>query len=294
MTDLPIRLAAAPISWGVCEVPGWGYQLSPERVFGEMRELGITATETGPEGFLPTDPAALRAALAPYGLQVVGGFVPLVLHDPETDPVPGFLDRAEQILAAGGEVAVLAAATGTVGYDTRPELAETGWTTLLSNLDRVAAAAGERGLRAALHPHVGTVIERRDEVLRVIDGSTVPLCLDTGHLLVGGTDPAEVVSLAAERVALVHLKDVRAELAARVRFGELSYTDAVSAGMYTPLGDGDVDFAAIVGGLSGAGYDGWYVLEQDTILGSESDGDGAKRDVAASIEHLRVLCGISA
>lgn len=291
MTDLQIRLAAAPISWGVCEVPGWGYQLAPERVFGEMRELGITATETGPEGYLPTDPTELREALVPYELSVVGGFVPLVLHDPAVDPMVAFSARAEQILAAGGEVAVLAAATGTEGYDARPDLDETGWATLLGNLDRVAAAAVERGLKAALHPHVGTMIERRDEVLRVIEGSTVPLCLDTGHLLIGGTQPAEVVALAADRVALVHLKDVRAALAAQVQAGDLTYTDAVRAGMYVPLGAGDIDIAGIVTGLAAAGYDGWYVLEQDSILGGEADGDAAKGDVAASIEHLQKVCG---
>ncbi|WP_415847274.1 sugar phosphate isomerase/epimerase family protein, partial [Tsukamurella strandjordii] len=189
-----------------------------------------------------------------------------------------------------GGVAVIAAATGTDGYDARPELDASGWDTLLHNLDRLTAAAGERGLDAALHPHVGTMIEQRPEVLRVIEGSAVTLCLDTGHLLAGGTDPVDVVTLAADRVRLVHLKDVRAELAARVRSGDLSYTDAVRAGMYTPLGDGDVDLPAIIKGLTAAGYAGWYVLEQDTILGSEADGDTAKDDVAASIDHLRAVC----
>ena len=26
------RIAGAPISWGVCEVPGWGFQLEPDAV----------------------------------------------------------------------------------------------------------------------------------------------------------------------------------------------------------------------------------------------------------------------
>ena len=47
------RIAGAPISWGVCEVPGWGYQLEPNKVLSEMRELGLAATELGPDGFLP-------------------------------------------------------------------------------------------------------------------------------------------------------------------------------------------------------------------------------------------------
>ena len=54
------RLVAAPISWGICEVPGWGRMLDAERVLGEMASLGITATELGAPGFLPDDAAALR------------------------------------------------------------------------------------------------------------------------------------------------------------------------------------------------------------------------------------------
>ena len=41
----PLKIAGAPISWGVCEVPGWGYQLTPNRMLAEMREVGLSATE---------------------------------------------------------------------------------------------------------------------------------------------------------------------------------------------------------------------------------------------------------
>src|SRR2546430_16212088 len=70
-----MKLAAAPISWGVCEVPNWGLQLAPDRVLGDMRALGVHATEAGPPGFLPADPAAARALLDSYGLRLIGGFV---------------------------------------------------------------------------------------------------------------------------------------------------------------------------------------------------------------------------
>ena len=81
-----MRIAGAPISWGVCEVPGWGHQLDPDRVLREMREVGLAATEFGPAGFLPDDPAGKVATLAAHGLAAVGGFVPVVLHDPDHDP----------------------------------------------------------------------------------------------------------------------------------------------------------------------------------------------------------------
>ena len=288
-TGEPMRLAGAPISWGVCEVPGWGYQLPPSRVLAEMRDVGLAATEFGPDGFLPAGSADKAAVLARYGLTAVGGFVPVVLHDPAADPLPQITAVLDDFVAAGAGVLVLAAVTGVDGYDARPELDEGAWRTLLANLDAAAAMAAERGILATLHPHVGTMVERPDEVHRVLDGCTAALCLDSGHLLIGGTDPAELARQAPGRVAHAHLKDVDACWAGRVRRGEVSYTEAVARGMYRPLGQGDVDVAGLVGALRGAGYAGWYVLEQDTILTGEPSGEGPAGDVRASVAYLQRL-----
>ncbi|GAC66702.1 sugar phosphate isomerase/epimerase family protein [Gordonia soli] len=288
-----LRIAAAPISWGVCEVPGWGHQLSPERVLGEMTELGVTAAETGPQGFLPSDPAALRSTLAASGLACVGSFVPLVLHDPDHDPLTEAAEVLDRLAISGGDVLVVAAATGVDGYDDRPDLDETGWTALLSNLDRVAALADSRGITAVLHPHVGTMIERRDEVHRVVADSTIGLCLDTGHLLIGGTDPLELTRAHSDRIRHAHLKDVRLDLAEAVQRGDVTYTEAVAAGMYVPLGAGQAHIAEVVETLVDAGYRGWFVLEQDTILADEADGDAAAGNVAVSMSFLRnIAAGI--
>ena len=284
-----MKIAGAPISWGVCEVPGWGHQLDPERVLTEMTRLGLTATEFGPQGWLPVEPAARAAAIAPFGLAAVGAFVPVVLHDADHDPVPEVERELDSFEAAGGDVLVLAAASGLDGYDTRPELTSEQWDRLCANLDRLVAVAAARGIRASLHPHVGTMVETRDDVERVLRGSAVPLTLDTGHLLIGGTDPAALAVTWAERINHVHAKDVRADLAARVRSGELSYTDAVREGIYVPLGRGDVDLPAIVAALAAVGFDGWWVLEQDTILVGEPEGEGPIADVRRSKEYLESL-----
>ncbi len=291
MTGLMERVAGAPISWGVCEVPGWGHQLEAKRVLTEMRDVGLVATEFGPDGFLPDDPAAKAATLAEHGLAAVGGFVPVLLHDPDHDPLPGVDGALDSFLATGAGVLVLAAASGSDGYDSRPELAAADWTRLLGNLDRLAAHAADRGVRACLHPHVGTMVETADDVRRVLEGSGVPLCLDTGHLLVGGSDPVALAADATDRIAHTHLKDVDLSWARRVQSGESTYTAAVAAGMYRPLGQGDVDVAAIVTTLDAAGYDGWYVMEQDTVLGSERDGDRALDDVRAGVAFLQGIAG---
>ncbi|MCW8097036.1 sugar phosphate isomerase/epimerase [Streptomyces tauricus] len=285
-TQIP-RIAGAPISWGVCEVPDWGYQLTPERVLKEMREVGLAATEFGPEGFLPGEPAAMAQVLAHHDLRAVGGFTPLLLHVPGHDPLPEVDTLLESYAASGADVLVLSAVTGQDGYDSRPELDADGWKLLLSNLDRLTALAAERGVQAVLHPHVGTMVENGEEVQRVLEHSAIALCLDTGHLLIGGTDPAELTRQAPERIAHTHMKDVDATLAAKVQSGRLSYTDAVRDGMYRPLGAGDVDVQAIVSHLGARGYDGWYVLEQDTILTEEPAGKGPVDDVWSSAEYLR-------
>ncbi len=287
-----MKIAGAPISWGVCEVPGWGYQLSPERVLREMQSVGLAATEFGPEGFLPPEPEAMARVLAGHDLAAVGAFAPVLLHDTKHDPVPGLAPLLDALVASDARVLVLAAATGTDGYDSRPALGELGWNTLLQNLNRISAAAAARGIIAVLHPHVGTMIQDRGEVDHVLACSAIPLCLDTGHLLIGGTDPLDLVSTFAERIAHVHLKDVDIALAQRVRSGELTYTEAVGLGLYQPLGAGDVDIAGVVGHLEAVGFDGWYVLEQDTILDREPVGEGPLADVKASVQYLRSLAGI--
>jgi len=284
-----MRVAGAPISWGVCEVPGWGFQLEPDRVLREMREVGLSATEFGPQGWLPEAPTARAGVLAEAGLAAVGAFVPVLLHVADHDPLPGLDAELDAFDAAGGDVLVLAAATGSEGYDARPELSSGEWDRLLRNLDRLADHARSRGITPSLHPHVGTLVESSDDVARVLDGAALPLCLDTGHLLIGGTDPADLARRHADRIGHVHAKDVRADLAARVQSGELTYTDAVRAGMYVPLGDGDVDLAAIVTALRDVDYDGWWVLEQDTILSGEPEGEGPVADVRRSLAHLRSL-----
>lgn len=286
-TKLQSRIAGAPISWGVCEVPGWGHQMAPERVLREMADLGLAATEFGPDGFLPADAQQAADLLATHGMRAVGGFVPVVLFDDSRDPLPEVERALAHFRAANATSLVLAAASGAEGYDARPVLDDTEWDVLLANLDRIRDVAGEQGIEASLHPHVGTMVENADEVDRVLAGSTIGLTLDTGHLLVGGADPAAITRAATDRIHHTHLKDVRADVAERVRAGEMTYTDGVRQGLYVPLGQGDVDVAAIVRTLEDAGYQGWYVMEQDTILEAEPQaGAGPVTEVRAGLEFL--------
>ncbi len=283
------QVAGAPISWGVNEVEGWGYQISAERVLEEAASLGLSAIEAGPEGFLPEDPAEASRMLDEYGLRLVGGFVPVVLHRTEAreEELASVEKQAGMFAAAGADVLILAADTDQEGYEETVELDDNSWDELFRNLALVEEIGVRHGLTVAMHPHFGTAIERPHHLRRFLEGCEMGLCLDTGHLMVGGDDPVEVAELAAGRVRIVHLKDVDRSLAEGVASGKLGYEEAVRRGVFKPLGDGDVDTERVMETLERSGYEGWYVLEQDIMLYEEpSAGGGPKDDVARSLAYL--------
>jgi inosose dehydratase len=286
------RIAGAPISWGVCEAPGWGHELAADRVLTEMATLGLRATELGPTGYLGATAPEVRARLGEHGLRLIGGFLPVPLHVQAGMDLTEAEEAIAVLAAAGSEVVVLAARSTDGSYDHKIALGDDEWQVLLGNLDRLVTLVAGYGLRAALHPHVGTAIESRDSVLRLLGSSDVDLCLDTGHLLIGGMQPSELLDGFADRISHVHLKDVRTAVADPVAAGRISYLDAVRAGLYAPLGAGDLDIAAIVAALEAAGYQGWYVLEQDCALdGEPPDGQGPISDAGRSIDYLRTASG---
>jgi inosose dehydratase len=279
---LRARLAGAPISWGVCEVPGWGRQLDPERVLGEMAELGVRATELGPVGWLPDDPSAL---LDRHGLQLVGGFVPFVLHTPDFEPARAEADRMGAILAANGAAVLNAAIVADLDWSAPHPLDDAEWERLADHLARLEETVADHGLTLAVHPHL---IEQAHDVDRLLETTSTPFCLDTGHLLIGGHDPVAFAREHAARVAHVHLKDVDAQVAERFNTTELTLMEAVQAGLFRPLGEGDAAIADVLRALETGGYERSLVLEQDTaITGQEPpEGRGPILDVRKSIEFL--------
>ena len=292
MSDLLDRIAGAPITWGVDGSPGWGHLMDRDRVMSEMVDVGLSATELGPDGYLPRDPDELREYLERYDLHVVGGFVPALLYRPDRiEAELAYVDRASRQLAgAGADVMVLGPTSHLDGYDTSIDMDDVEWNTFLANLKRLQDVVQENGLTTGLHPHWGMAIERPDHIERLLDSCDVNLCLDTGHLFLGGADLVEVARSAAGRVVHVHLKDVDAGFAERVRVGETSFKQAVVNGLFRPLGQGDVDIAGLIRELESAGFDKWYVVEQDTSLTEEpAPGQGPKADAEISVRFLEKL-----
>jgi inosose dehydratase len=283
-----LKLAGAPITWGICEVPGWGEQLDRDRVLSEIRASGLSATELGPRGFLPTDPRDLQVVLDRYDLELIAGFVPAVLHREESlaDALSEVEESAKTLSGSGADILVLAAETGDTGYESSARLTDAEWATLSQGIASVKEIGARHNLLVTLHPHYGTVIESDEQIREVLSRTDVDICLDTGHLMVAGADPLAIARAANGRIAHVHLKDVDKSLAKKVQGRELGYRDAVKAGMYKPLGDGDVDLRGVIDMLTAAAFDGWFVIEQDLVFDSNGSGTTPLQNAERSVRFI--------
>ena len=291
-TTLIERVATAPISWGVCEVPGWGYQLPAERVLVEMADAGFTHTELGATGFLPADPSRLRAMLDSHGLSLLGGFIPLVLHEKDHRAATlAEAQRTAELIAAAGGRFFLTCAIGSEDCWREAPLSDAQFDVLCETLDEVDSLVTAHGLVQAFHSHYASAVETDAELWRVLDGSGSPIVLDTAHLTLGGTDVLALTRRHAHRVEILHLKDVDPAVAKRLVGGELSLMQAVQRGVFPPLGQGHVPIAEIVTHFEDSGRDLWYVLEQDAAIaqGDPSAVAQLRRNAADSLNFLRSL-----
>jgi inosose dehydratase len=274
----PIRLTGGPVSWGV-DFAGDAANPPYADVLDGIASAGLEWLELGPVGYLPPGAPAER------GLNAVGTFVFDDFHRPEgAGAVLAAADAAlDAIAAAGGELLVLIdrpsrARAGTAGRsEAAPRLGP--WDAMVETLRRAARRAAARGIRAVVHPHAGGYVEFEDEIERLLaDAPELGLCLDTGHALYAGIDPAALIRRHAARLQHLHLKDVAPAVLER----RLGFWDAVRAGVFCPVGDGLLDLAAVRDALDG--YHGFATVEQDRRPGSPGS---PAEDLRRSVERLR-------
>jgi len=290
--DLNKQLAGAPISWGVCEANGWGYQIEADQVLTEMRECGITATELGPDGYLPQDAKELARVLDGHGLDLCGAFVPIVLH--KKDRLKASYERArrqaEVLAALNAGNFVLATPAEDGDYDSRDLMDAQAKAVFSESLPMITEIAKEFGLQMVLHPHAGTMFETPNDLDFLLNETDINLCLDTGHIVVGGGNPLDIAKRAGSRVKHVHLKDCDAAAAARIQNRTSTYSTEVKNGMYKPLGQGDAQISEVIRFLDGINYEGKLVLEQDVMLDqAPAMGSGPIDAVRESINFLSSL-----
>jgi len=256
-----VRLASAPVTWGVWEKTiGRDDLVPPELLLGTMRRLGYVATELGPPGYFTPQ------LLEQHEMALVGGFAPLRFEDDAgfREDVDTWLDPVIDVLAATGARGPVVLAGGELEGPHEPPDAE-----YFHRVDRAVDRCRSRGIPVVFHHHAWTHVESPAEIEALLEQTDVGICFDTGHALVGGGDPAELARLCGDRIEHLHLKDVDPALLARVHAGELPLDRAWADGIFCPFGEGAVDFPAVLAELNG--YDGWTVLEQDRVAVTVDD-----------------------
>jgi inosose dehydratase len=297
---MTLRLASAPVTWGVWERTVDRPDLIPPlRMLETVRDLGYTGIELGPPGYFGGDGDSVGAALSSYGLDLVGGFAPLHLADEEAfrADVPVWLDPIiDTISATGGKGPVVLAdaetderiaAAGRPDEQVRTALAPADFARALERVNEAVERCRKRGVGVVFHHHAATYVETYDEVERFLAGTDVGICFDTGHALVGGADPLELLRLCGERVEHLHLKDVDGELLERVRSGDTGLEQAWDEGLFCPFGDGKVDFDAVLAARELAGFGGWAVLEQDRVAVRLDDLDDVRAVEQGNLDVVR-------
>lgn len=275
-------LAAAPVTWGVWEhLTGRDDRVPGDLLLRTIAGLGFTGIELGPPGYLDT------AAVAACGLELVGGFAPLHLDDEEAFVA----DLAEWL----DPIAAALAETGARGPVVLADAGREPGTALEGDrlaraLERVLQAAERcraHGVGAVIHHHAGTYVETPEEIAAFMDGTDVPLCLDTGHAVVGGGDPLELARRYAHRIEHLHVKDVDPILLRRLRSGDLALDQAWGAGLFCPLGSGMVDVRAVLALPAWQGFDGWIVLEQDRVAVRPDEVPTVRAVEEANLRYVR-------
>jgi inosose dehydratase len=297
-----MRVANAPCSWGVLEFESKTESPGYTQVLDEMAGSGYVGTELGDWGFMPTDPEVLRAELRRRGLAMLGAFVTTRLADPvsfaasrETAVrtarlLSAVADGARPVIVLSDEPTADPARARAAGR-VEPHLGLTPpqWDDAADRVNRLARAVlDETGLRTVFHHHCAGYVETPQEIEALLtrtDPAVVGLCLDAGHAVFGGGAPAELLSRYRSRIWHVHFKDCHPAVAERARREAWDYQTALAHGVFCELGQGSVDFPALLRELRSSGYDGWIVVEQDVLPAMGAPLESAKRNR----EYLRQL-----
>lgn len=265
---MTVRIGANPIGWSNDDLRSLGGATPLETCLAEAREAGFEGMELGHK--FPREPAALKAALAPYGLALVSGWysASLLTRDANAE-MTALRPHLDLLKAMGANVLVFAETSNAIHGDRRAPLAgrpvmrSDDWAEFGRRVTRVAQATLAEGVRLVYHHHMGTIVQSVEDVEAFMQatGPAVHLLLDTGHLTFAGADPVTVARRWRARISHVHCKDVRLDVMRRVVAEKLSFLDAVIEGVYTVPGDGGVDFGSVLKELPG--YSGWLVVEAE-------------------------------
>jgi inosose dehydratase len=297
-----VVVANAPVSYGAFELTVGILPNVPDgaMVLDEVAAAGYAGIDLGPVGYL-AGKEQLAEELGRRHLGLAGGFFELPFSDPAAmQSALGGLDLLLDVFDA--------ATAGTGGLKPRPTLADAGsdlrrarpaqaardrslgfdaegWKRFANGVGTSLARCRERGYEPTFHHETGTHIEAVWEIEKLLELTPIGLCLDTGHLLLGGGDPVVAMRDWKERINHLHLKDARRKVVDQIIREVAPVSEIWKRKAFCRLGDGDVDVDTVLDALR-HGYSGWVVIEQDVLPDADDPLGTPAKDQRANRQFL--------
>lgn len=292
---MSVRIGISPIAWQNDDLPDLTAAYTMEQALQEAREIGYTGVERGRR--MPQDTEGLRAYLDRYDIALCGGWCSgNLMKNSVAEEIEAVRSQVAQFVALGSPCLVYAECSNTVQGDlatpvnARPKLSRSEIMAYAGKLTDLAKWMADEGMVLAYHHHMGSMIEDREDIDALMEGSgpEVTLLYDTGHLKFGGADVLDTLRTWGHRVRHVHYKDVRTGVTRRARAEGLSFLDAVIAGAFTVPGDpeGSIDFKAVTQELAKMDYSGWIVVEAEQDPAKAPPFDYSRM----GFDHIVALC----
>lgn len=267
-----VKLGIAPIAWTNDDMPELGGENTFEQCVSEMALAGFTGSEVGNK--YPKDTEVLKKALNLRGINIASAwFSSFLTTKPLEDTVIEFIKHRDFLNAMGAKVIVVSEQGHSIQgmMDTpvlskKPHFTEEEWNKLAKGLEELGKLAAQKGMKIVYHHHMGTgvqTLEEIDKLMEITDPNLVYLLFDTGHLTFSNVNPEVVLKKYINRIKHVHLKDIRKEVLATVKSEEMSFLNAVKAGVFTVPGDGMIDYGPLFKILDENNYEGWFVVEAE-------------------------------
>jgi inosose dehydratase len=267
-----VRYGTNPIAWSNDDDRTIGAHIPLEQCLRETAEIGFDGIEKGHK--MPSDGKELKAVLAAHGLVFVSGWhsLNLLVNDVEMEK-RAIQPHLDMLKANDCKVCIVCETSNAIhGNDAvplkdKPVLADADWPKFCAGVEAIAEYCAGQGIDLVYHHHMGTIVQTREEIDRLMAGTgpATKLLLDTGHAWFGGADPVELARAYMDRVRHIHAKNVRPVIRRQVEEEGLSFLEGVRRGVFTVPGDpeGAIEFEPVLKVAAEHGYEGWLVIEAE-------------------------------
>jgi len=286
-----ITAATAPCSWGVWYADGKPSGTRWDVFLDGAANAGYKALELGPEGYLPVDNKIIAEELSSRGMILCAGTACVKLGEyrncKEIENEIGRL--CSRVAGLNAHYLVVMDGSDVGEYSEKKTLLDKDdWKTCFTIVKELCCLTRDRyNIETVFHPHVKTLIETEEEIVRMLDFCDIKLCFDTGHhaYVNGGCEYGDLSALDfikkySSRVAYLHFKNVDAAVRRKVRDENLSSDTAFDLDVMCDLDKGIIDFKKLKGILDDIQFEGIGVIEMDMPgAAPEAAFEAAKRNL---------------